>query len=68
MAKIDVNLMEKVKAVVSDTIADFFYYDRKECEYLPLRCIEEAIKNGDITEEEIIQLFKVSLEEGFKTL
>ncbi len=50
--------------VIDDMIAKFLYYDRKEDELLPRGAIEETISEGDITVDEIVDKFRVSLEEG----
>jgi hypothetical protein len=44
----------------SDLAANFMYYDRKEDEELPRGGIEEAVKNGEITEKEIVIAFAKS--------
>ena len=43
---------ERILAVTDDLVTDFLYYDRKECSYLPMNEIEEAILNNEITIEE----------------
>lgn len=47
---------EHIEAELDDMITDLFYYDRKECEHLPVGAIEEAVKAGEITAEEIIEI------------
>jgi len=42
---------------ISDIITDFLYYHRKEDESLPKGQIEEWVKSGAITVDEIIQAF-----------
>jgi len=49
---------------VDDLVSDFIYYDRKEDEELPSGEIEKAINNGDITVDEIVNCFKLKLEES----
>lgn len=46
---------------VSDLVLNFTYYNRKEDEDLPCEAIENAIKNGDITIEEIVAKFETEL-------
>lgn len=46
---------------LSTSISNFVYYDRKECEDLPLGEIEEAIEKGEITIDELTQAFKSKL-------
>lgn len=48
---------------VKDLVADLLWYDRKEDEDLPRGAIEKAIEDGEITAEEIIEQFRVELEE-----
>lgn len=38
-------------------VSDLMYYDRRECEDVPRGTIEEAVKTGLITKEEIVQAF-----------
>ena len=53
---------EIIEAVASDLMSDFMYYDRKEDEDLPVGAIEKAIEDGEITIEEILDIFKKQLE------
>ena len=50
---------------VSDLVSDFLYYDRKEDEELPVDKIEELIKDGVITVDEIIDKFTKELKKNF---
>lgn len=56
-----------VKQVILDTVDDlvgqFLYYDREEDEDLPLGVIEQNIKDGVITQEEVVEKFKERLKE-----
>lgn len=58
---------EMVKQVILDTVDDlvgqFLYYDREEDEDLPLGVIEQNIKDGVITQEEVVEKFKERLKE-----
>ncbi len=47
--------------IVSGMVADFLYYNRKECEQLPLGAIEKAIDSGVITVDEIVAKFKTGI-------
>ena len=49
---------------VRDLVADFLYYDRKEDEELGINSIQTAIKDGIISEEEIVKEFADFLKEG----
>lgn len=46
---------------LEDLVADFLYYDRKEDENLPQGAIEKAIIQKQITVDEIVEFFKVTL-------
>jgi hypothetical protein len=49
---------------VTDLVADFLYYDRKEDEDLPVGEIELAIEEGDITAVEIVEHFRAEFEDA----
>ena len=49
---------------IPDVIGEFLYYDRKEDDDLPVGAIEEAIKAGEITVDEIAVAFTESLRRG----
>ena len=49
---------------VEDLVSMFLYYDRKEDEDLPVGAIDDAIKNGEITIDEITSKFAESLKNG----
>ncbi len=57
--------MSNIKRVILDTVSDltvdFLYYDRREDEDLHVGQIEEAIINGEITIEEILEEFRKQL-------
>lgn len=55
---------ELIEATVGDMVKNFLYYDRKEDEDLPRGAIEEAIGKGEISQKEIVKLFKKKLKEG----
>jgi hypothetical protein len=55
---------ENIKAVVEDLVSGFLYDDRKEDEVLPRGEIEAAIKAGEISPAEIVDLFRYHLCEG----
>jgi len=54
-------LKQKIINAFSDCMMDLFYYDRKEDDDLPVGEIENAIKNGIITVDEILAIVKQSL-------
>jgi len=51
---------------IDDLITDFLYYDRKEDQDLPRDAIEDAIKEGVITKQQIIDRFKSSILNGLE--
>lgn len=53
-----------IKAHLSDSISDLLYYDRKEDDDLPKGGIEEAIKAGEITVDEMIKIWSAELIAG----
>ena len=55
---------ERIIAILSDSIIDLLYYDRKEDEDLPRGGIEEAIKAGEITVDEMIKIWSAELRDG----
>ena len=52
---------EDILDTVSDLVAGFLYYDRKEDDELQLGEIEESIKNKEITVDEIVNSFAEEL-------
>ena len=53
-----------ILGVVDDLVTNFLFYDRKEDEELGVGEIENAIKEGIITPEEIAMQFLESLKEA----
>lgn len=52
---------ELVLATVEDMVTDFLHYDRDNDEDLEHGDIELLIESGELTVEEIVEKFKVSL-------
>ena len=50
----------------SDLMANFLYYDRKEDEDLPIGVIEQTIRDGEITVDEIVSIFRQGIEESIE--
>ncbi len=67
---IDWNNRDKTKELIigmtKDLIRDFLYYQRKECEQLPVGTIEQALKDEKISKNDIVQAFKEALDEHLK--
>jgi len=56
--------MDKIEVLktIDDLAGSFLYYDRKEDERLPVGKIEELVRDGVITKEEIVQRFKAHID------
>jgi hypothetical protein len=54
---------QRIEKLVKDTISDFIYYDRKEDEDTPVTAIEQAIKGGLLTEDDLVNMFRKALHE-----
>ena len=54
---------EKILNSFDDVLSDWLYYDRKECEDLPVGFIEECFKNGEVNIDEIQNHLMTKLEE-----
>ena len=50
-----------LKDTIEDLVIDFIVHDRKEDVDLPRGKIEELINNGDVTVDEIVNVFKEHL-------
>jgi hypothetical protein len=57
---------QTIQYTIEGLIADFLYYGRKEDEDLPRGEIEAAVKAGEITVEEMVDLFAKKLREGLE--
>jgi len=59
-----------MKQIILNTITDlcsnFLYYDRKEDEDLSVEDLEEAVENGTITIDEMVEEFRRHLENTLK--
>lgn len=60
-------MKQTILLTVRDLVSNFLYYDRKEDEELGRGAIEEAVKSGEITVDEIVAEFRERLESGLKT-
>lgn len=52
---------EIIVSNIKDAVGDLLYYDRKEDEHLPLGVIEGLVKNGQITIDEMVEVFRSEL-------
>lgn len=53
---------EILENTIIDMVSNFLYYDRKEDEGLPVGEIEEAVRSGATSVEEIADKFRVLIE------
>lgn len=53
--------IEHLKDLISDAISDLLYYDRKEDDELRPGEIEQLVKAGHISEDEILECFRRAL-------
>jgi predicted RNA-binding protein associated with RNAse of E/G family len=62
--------MSELKKIILNTIeelcSDFLYYDRKEDETLGIEELDNAVKDGTITIDEMVEAFRKHLEDTFK--
>jgi len=56
-------IKESIIATVKDLCACFLYYDRKEDDDLSAEDLEDAVKNGIVTIDEIVEEFRKQLKE-----
>jgi hypothetical protein len=61
-----VPISDHILAVISDLVADFLYYDRKEDEDLPRGAIDDAVASGAITIDEMVAEFRRELIAGIE--
>jgi hypothetical protein len=59
-------MKETILATIGDLCADFLYYDRKEDEDLSADDLQEAIEDGIITIDEMVEEFRRILENTHK--
>lgn len=45
-------------SMISDLMSDFLHYDRKEDDILERGKIEDMVKNGDLTSEQMVTVFE----------
>ena len=59
-------MKQTILNTISDLCSDFLYYDRKEDEDLTMEQLNEAVRNGEITIDEMVSEFRKHLENTFK--
>ncbi len=59
-------MKDNILGYVKDCVRDLLYYDRKECEDLERGAIQEAVKNGELTKEDMVQAFREELNEWWE--
>ena len=57
-------LRMRIFGTVDDLVADFLYYDRKEDEDLPREAIDDAVREGVVTVDEVVAKFRQCLTDG----
>lgn len=60
----DDDIKVHILASIDDGVSDLLYYDRKEDEDLPRGVIEDAVRDGVVTVEEMVAQFETSLRIG----
>jgi len=50
-----------VQNTVDDMVTNFFYYDRKGDDELQLDALENALRSGDLTKQDIIDMFAAAV-------
>ena len=59
-------MKKKILDTISDLCSDFLYYNRKEDEDLSMEQLNESVKSGIITIDEMVAEFRKHLENTFK--
>ena len=59
-------MKQTILDTISDLCSDFLYYDRKGDEELSVEQLNEAVKSGEITVDEMVAEFRKHLENTFK--
>ena len=62
----DEELKDTILGTVEDLVSNFLYYDRKGDEDLPIGAIEDAVKRGVVSIEDIVAQFGASLIESLE--
>ena len=59
----DAELKDLILGLLGDALLDFIVYDRKDCEQLRRGQIEDAVKRGVVSVDELVQTFKTHMED-----
>lgn len=59
------NLKRLILGHVEDLVVNFVFYDRKEDEELSGKMLEDAIRSGEVTIEEIVAQFEKKLRDEY---
>ncbi len=54
-------MKQKIENTIIDMVSNLLYYDRKEDSSLPLEAIDDAVRDGIITVDEMVEIFKKQL-------
>lgn len=57
-------IKENILNAIDDLVADFLFYERKEDESLRVGAIDQAVRDGSITVDEMVERFRRCVEEG----
>ena len=57
-------MKQVIERTIKDLVADFLYYDRREDFELPNGAIETEIDEGNLTVDEIVEVFKKELQDS----
>jgi hypothetical protein len=57
-------MKETILSKIEDLCSNFLYYDRKNDEDLTAKQLEEAVKSGKITIDEMVAKFRKHLEDS----
>lgn len=60
------DIKEMILDTVDDGVSNLLYYDRKDDEDLPRGAIDDAVRDGAITIEDMVAKFEKSLRKGLR--
>ena len=59
-------IKENILNTIDDLCAKFLFYDRKEDETLSMERLNQAVMNGEITVDDMVDEFRIILEATYK--